>query len=158
MPSFHGNTKLNPGPRKNEPMMTSTAHNMMKIVKIEIANFRSLGLFDGFLSTNGASAIRPSPTPGMVTPATIGWNIVRSSCSPRKYHGAFDGFGVRLKSARPSSGARTTAEKIVRPAVMIRIDANSTTTRCGHVWTLSAASAGGGGSGPGLTPVGSGWG
>ena len=51
--------------------------------------------------------------PGMVTPATIGWNIVSSSWSPRKYHGAFDGFGVLLKSARPSSGARTSAEKMV---------------------------------------------
>ena len=35
-----------------------------------------------------------------------------SSCRPRKYHGAFDGFGVLLKSANPSSGARTSAEKI----------------------------------------------
>ena len=51
--------------------------------------------------------------PGIVTPATIGWNIVSSSCRPRKYHGAFDGFGVLLKSASPSSGARTSAEKIV---------------------------------------------
>ena len=50
--------------------------------------------------------------PGMVTPATIGWNIVSSSCRPRKYHGAFDGFGVWLTSARPSSGAFTNAEKI----------------------------------------------
>ena len=63
--------------------------------------------------------------PGMVTPATIGWNIVSSSCSPRKYHGAFDGFGVLLKSARPSSGARTSAEKMVSAAVTIRIAANS---------------------------------
>ena len=35
----------------------------------------------------------------MVTPATIGWNIVSSSCRPRKYHGAFDGFGVWLMLA-----------------------------------------------------------
>ena len=35
--------------------------------------------------------------PGMVTPATIGWNIVSSSWRPRKYHGALDGFGVWLK-------------------------------------------------------------
>ena len=39
------------------------------------------------------------PMPGMVTPATIGWNIVSSSCRPRKYHGAFDGFGVWLTLA-----------------------------------------------------------
>ena len=50
MPSFHGNTKLNPGPRKNEPMITSTAQNIRKIVKMEIANLRSSGLCDGFLS------------------------------------------------------------------------------------------------------------
>ena len=51
IPSFQGNTKLNPGPRKNEPMMTSTAHSITNIVKIEIANFRSFGSWDGLLST-----------------------------------------------------------------------------------------------------------
>ncbi len=45
--------------------------------------------------------------PGMVTPATIGWNIVSSSWRPRKYHGAFDGFGVWLRLASSSSGAFT---------------------------------------------------
>ena len=79
--------------------------------------------------------------PGMVTPATIGWNIVSSSWRPRKYHGAFDGLGVLLKSASPSSGARTSAEKMVTAAVTIRIDANSITSRCGQTWTLSWASA-----------------
>ena len=34
--------------------------------------------------------------PGMVTPATIGWNMVSSSCRPRKYHGALEGLGVWL--------------------------------------------------------------
>ena len=61
--------------------------------------------------------------PGMVTPATIGWNIVSSSCRPRKYHGAFDGFGVWLTLARPSSGAFTNAEKIEqRTPCTTRID------------------------------------
>ena len=106
-----------------------------------IANLRSVGLFDGFLSMYGVIASKPSATPGMVTPATIGWNIVSSSCSPRKYHGAFDGFGVWLTSARPSSGAFTSAEKIVTNAVSDRIDANSIASRCGHTWTLSCASA-----------------
>jgi hypothetical protein len=77
----------------------------------------------------------------MVTPATIGWNIVSSSCNPRKYHGAFDGFGVAFTSARPSSGALTSAEKIVVKAISDRIEANSITSRCGQTWTLSAASA-----------------
>ena len=39
-----GATKLKPGPRKNEPMMTSTAQNMRKMVNSEIANLRSSGL------------------------------------------------------------------------------------------------------------------
>ena len=111
MPSFHGRTKLNPGPRKNEPMMTSTAQNMMWTVISEMANLRSSGLFDGFLSMNGAKMSTIRPTPGMVTPAIIGWNIVSSSCRPRKYQGAFDGFGVWLVLASCSSGALTKMEK-----------------------------------------------
>src|SRR5690349_4770822 len=114
-------------------MMTSTAQNMRNTVKIEIANFRSLGLLDGFLSMNGAIAISPSATPGMVTPATIGWNMVSSSCRPRKYQGAFDGLGVWFTSARPSSGAFTSAEKIVTIAVIDSSDANSIDSRCGQV-------------------------
>src|SRR6478672_4338845 len=118
MPSFHGNTKLNPGPRKNEPMMTSTAQNMRKIVKIEITNFRSSGLFDGFLSMYGATMSRNSPIPGIVTPATIGWNIVSSSWRPRKYHGAFDGFGVRFTLASVCNGALTNVENTSKKAVI----------------------------------------
>src|SRR5205085_1320875 len=79
---------------------------------------RSSGLFDGFESTYGAMISKNMPMPGMVTPATIGWNIVSSSCRPRKYHGAFDGFGVWFTSARPSSGARTIAEKMRTIAVI----------------------------------------
>src|SRR6266511_1805684 len=112
MPLFHGNTKLKPGPRKNEPMITSTAHNITNSVKIEIANLRSEGACDGFLSMNGATASRKRPMPGIVTPATIGWNIVSSSWRPRKYQGAFDGFGVLFGSARLFIGAPATTEKI----------------------------------------------
>ena len=32
MPARHGKTKLKPGPRKNDPMMTRTDQNMRKIV------------------------------------------------------------------------------------------------------------------------------
>ena len=49
-PAFQGNTKLKPGPRKNEPMMTSTAQNIRKIVKRETTNLRSVGLLDGLRS------------------------------------------------------------------------------------------------------------
>ena len=73
----------------------------------------------------------------MVTPATIGWNIVSSSCRPRKYHGAFDGFGVRLMLASCSSGALTKIEKTRVKAVMARAATNSTASRCGQVCTLS---------------------
>src|SRR5580765_4465654 len=109
-PSRHGNVKLKPGPRKNEPMMTSTDQNMMCTVMIEMANLRSSGLLDGFLSMYGAKIRRIRPTPGSVTPAIIGWNMVSSSCRPRKYHGAFDGFGVRLGLACSRSGALTHTE------------------------------------------------
>ena len=90
----------------------------------------------------GVIASNPSAMPGINTPATtIGLNILRSSCSPRKYHGAFDGFGVELTSASPSSGAFTSAEKMVMNAISDRIEANSSTSRCGQTWTLSWASA-----------------
>jgi len=49
-PAAQGNTKLNPGPLKNEPIITSTAQNIRWIVISEMANLRSSGLFDGFLS------------------------------------------------------------------------------------------------------------
>jgi hypothetical protein len=49
-PSAHGKMKSCPGPRKNEPMMVRVAQAIMKMVKSEIANLRSSGLLDGFLS------------------------------------------------------------------------------------------------------------
>ena len=60
-----------------------------------------------------------------------------SSCSPRKYQGAFEGLGVSLKLASSSSGALTKIEKMVLKAVMNSAAANSTTSRCGQTWTLS---------------------
>src|SRR3954451_9941261 len=95
--------------------------------------------------------------PGMVTPATIGWNIVRSSCSPRKYQGAFDGFGVRLKLAMPSSGALTNVEKTSRKTVITSEATNSTTSRWGQVWTLSVGVALTSWIEPDLTTVSSRW-
>ena len=79
--------------------------------------------------------------PGMVTPATMGWNMVRSSCRPRKYHGAFDGFGVLLKSASSSNGAFTTIEKSSRNAVTAKAARNSASNRWGQTWTLSCGVA-----------------
>src|SRR3954468_2505108 len=108
---------------------------------IEIANLRSSGLLDGFLSMYGAKIRRIKPTPGRVTPAIIGWNIVSSSWSPRKYQGAFEGFGVRLGLACCSSGALTHTEKKKVNAVHASAATNSATSRCGHVCTLSTGEA-----------------
>ncbi len=49
-PLVHGVTKFCPGPRKNDPIITSTAQNISMMVKIEMANLRFSGLLDGFLS------------------------------------------------------------------------------------------------------------
>src|SRR5207248_1163769 len=136
-PSRHGSVKLKPGPRKNEPMITSTAQNMRNKVKRDTANFRSSGLWLGLRSVNGASMRPKMPMPGIVTPATMGWNIVSSSWRPRKYQGAFDGLGVKLKLAVASRGALTNAENTNRKAVMAREATNSPTSRWGQTWTLS---------------------
>ena len=82
-----------------------------------------------------------SPTPGIVTPAIIGWNIVSSSCRPRKYQGALDGFGVWLMLASCSSGALTKIEKTNVNARHTSEATNSTARRCGHVCTLSTGDA-----------------
>ena len=79
--------------------------------------------------------------PGSVTPATIGWNIVSSSCRPRKYHGAFDGLGVWFVLANWSSGALTQMEKRNVNAVQANAATNSPTRRCGQVCTLSTGVA-----------------
>src|SRR5262245_25564800 len=120
MPSFQGKTKLKPGPRKKEPISTSTAQNMRNRVKSEMANFRSSGLWDGLRSVYGAKIRATKARPGIVTPAIIGWNIVSSSCRPRKYQGALDGLGVWLKLASSSSGAFTNTENTNRNAVQAR--------------------------------------
>ena len=73
----------------------------------------------------------------MVTPATMGWNMVSSSWSPRKYQGALDGLGVWLKLASSSRGALTKIENSRVKAVMNRQATNSATSRWGHTWTLS---------------------
>src|SRR4029079_10117373 len=107
----------------------------------EMANLRSSGLLLGLRSMYGARIRAKSPMPGMVTPATIGWNIVSSSWRPRKYHGAFDGFGVWLMLASAWSGAFTKIEKISTNAVHASAATTSTDSRWGHTWTLSCGVA-----------------
>ena len=137
--------------------MTSTAQNMRCTVMSEMANLRSSGFREGFLSRYGAMTSRKRPMPGMVTPATIGWNMVRSSWSPRKYQGAFEGFGVLLKSANSRSGAFTKIEKSVVNRVMMIAARNSATSRCGQTWTLSVGMALVSWMEPDLTTVSSRW-
>ena len=97
------------------------------------------------------------PMPGMVTPATIGWNMVSSSWRPRKYQGALDGFGVWLTFANSRSGALTTHEKSSRNTVQTSAATNSTMSRCGHTWTLSCGLALTSWMEPDLTTVSSRW-
>ncbi len=138
-------------------MMTSTDQNMMNRVIRAMATLRSSGWTLGFLSMKGVS-IRPKmPMPGMVTPATIGWNMVSSSCRPRKYQGALDGFGVKLKLAPARKGALTTAENTSRKAVMANEATNSPTSRWGQTWTLSVGVALTSWIDPALTTVSSRW-
>ena len=61
----------------------------------------------------------------IVTPATIGWNIVRSSWRPRKYHGAFDGLGVWFRFDSWRSGAFTQIENRNVNAVQASAATNS---------------------------------
>ena len=79
--------------------------------------------------------------PGMVTPATMGWNMVSSSWRPRKYQGALDGLGVKLKLAAARNGALTRAENTSRKALQARQAMNSPMSRWGQVWTLSVGVA-----------------
>src|SRR5215213_1737551 len=97
------------------------------------------------------------PMPGMVTPATMGWNIVRSSWRPRKYHGALDGLGVKLKFAAARNGALTTAEKTSRNALHARQAMNSPMSKWGQVCTLSVGVALTSWMEPALTTVSSRW-
>src|SRR3954469_20419322 len=97
------------------------------------------------------------PRPGMVTPATMGWNIVSSSWRPRKYQGAFDGFGVRLKLAVACNGAFTKVENTNRNSVIASDAQNSMTSRWGHTLTLSVGVALTSWMEPALTTVSSRW-
>src|SRR5207245_2327816 len=139
-PWLHGHTQLNPGPRKNEPEIVSVAPNMNSIVNRMIASLRSPGFVEGLRSVYGTAASPGGMNPGIVTPATMGWKYRRSSCRPRKYHGAFDGFGVRFGLASSRSGALITVEKMSSAALTTRSATNSSIIRWGNVLTRSPCS------------------
>src|SRR3989304_3477662 len=75
---------------------------------------------------------------GSTTPACHGSKNTSISCRPRKYHGALDGFGVRVGFAGSSSGASTTSDHTISKTVMKIATRNSRRTRCGQVCTRSS--------------------
>src|ERR687891_2072661 len=77
---------------------------------------------------------------GTRTPATIGWKYRRSSWRARKYHGALDGFGVRLELASSRSGAFTKVENTMRAAVTTTRESSSEVTRWGNTLMRSPCS------------------
>src|SRR5207248_9196671 len=75
---------------------------------------------------------------GRTTPACHGSKKTSISCRPRKYHGAFDGFGVRVGLAGSSSGASTSSDQTISRIIIAHAIRNSLRTRCGQVWILSS--------------------
>src|SRR5437016_2720715 len=75
---------------------------------------------------------------GRTTPACHGSKKTSISCSPRKYHGALDGFGVRVGFAGSSSGASTSSDQTISSRMIAIEIRNSLRTRCGQVWILSS--------------------
>src|SRR5271168_2297478 len=75
---------------------------------------------------------------GSTTPAYHGSKNTSISCRPRKYHGAFDGLGVRVGFDGCSSGALSSSDHTVN-TMITRIDIrNSLRTRNGQVCSFSS--------------------
>src|SRR5215467_11171334 len=77
---------------------------------------------------------------GITTPAIQGSKYTSISCSPRKYHGAFDGFMVNVGLAGSSSGAFKVIDQTIRITVTMMAAKNSMRSRNGHTWTSRAHS------------------
>src|ERR1700733_296976 len=75
---------------------------------------------------------------GSTTPAYQGSKKTSISCKPRKYHGAFDGFGVRVGLLGSSNGALMVSDQMVSTAVTSSAIRNSLRTRNGHVCSFSS--------------------
>src|SRR5881628_2325151 len=75
---------------------------------------------------------------GRTTPACQGSKKTSISWRPRKYHGAFDGFGVRVGLAGSSSGASTSSDQTISRIMIAHAIRNSLRTRWGQVWILSS--------------------
>src|SRR6056300_445365 len=79
-------------------------------------------------------------TNGIITPAIRGSQYDNSSCKPKKYHGAFAGFGVTFGFASSRRGACNIADRKIKKAVIAINAANSGSIKCGQVLTLSTGS------------------
>src|SRR2546427_6744971 len=80
---------------------------------------------------------------GSTTPAIHGSKLTSVSCSPRKYQGALEGFGVLVGFAGSSIGASTVMLHTMSTRRRMQPEMNSARTRYGQVWTLSGRSAAG---------------
>ncbi len=69
---------------------------------------------------------------GITTPAIHGSKYTSISCKPRKYHGAFAGFMVRLGFAGSSKGAFKVMDQIIKIIVTMMAARNSTRSRNGQ--------------------------
>src|SRR5215471_18619343 len=83
-------------------------------------------------------AIRPTMIkPGNTTPASQGSKYTSISWRPRKYHGAFDGFGVLAGFAGCSSGAFRKIDQTIKMIEHAISEISSVYTRSGHTQTRS---------------------
>src|SRR3989442_11297496 len=74
---------------------------------------------------------------GSPTPASHGSKYTSISCRPRKYHGAFDGFGVFAGFAGCSSGAFRKIDQTIRTTEHKISEMSSVYTRSGQTHTRS---------------------
>src|SRR3984893_7705215 len=104
-----------------------------------IASFRSEGRRLGLRSRNGTRIISTITKVGKATPAISGGKRESSSCRPRKYQGAFDGFGVIPGLAWPRRGACNQIETMIRKTVIATAAMNSLKTNSGKETTISSS-------------------
>src|SRR5438105_2090471 len=90
------------------------------------------------LSIYGITAMNVSQTVGTITPARPLSMWRRSSCRLRRYHGAFDGFGVQSGVAWSWSGALNAAAMTQSPIDQSIAAMNSITRRCGQTIAVSS--------------------
>src|SRR5207245_10941855 len=106
-----------------------------------MATFRSDGRRLGLRSRNGTRIMSTITNVGKATPAISGGKRESSSCRPRKYQGALEGFGVMPGLAWPNNGACNQTETRIKKAVIATAALNAWTTNSGTEATVSYALA-----------------